>query len=124
MFIDTSLAELKAIMRSARRPPQPVLSDDCGTEVCHSRRWSLWEKSESGIRTELFLNCATVVGSTSVPTLAMKAALPVLKRFWSCGIAWWTPKVRPGVLVELSGSRAVGLPLPGAGSARFERIAR
>ena len=50
MLIDMEICslELRALTRSATRPPQPVAVGLSGTLCCHCTCWSLWEKSWGG----------------------------------------------------------------------------
>src|SRR5688500_1104920 len=82
MVIETFAPLLDTLLRwstmSAQRPAQPVREIWSGTEVCHCTCWTLCEKRLGGTAADLAMNCARVMGPTSVPTLLTMASLPVL----------------------------------------------
>ena len=95
--MEIELLELKASVRSARRPPQPEAKALSAMLLCHSTCWSLWEKSDIGSGTERARYWARVVGTASVPTLAMNAIWPESKRDF-----------RPVVLVPATSALKLG----------------
>ena len=60
--IEMLLFVLNAFVRSARRPPHPVVNGLSGMLLCHSTCWSLWEKSWDGSGTDCAVYWALVVG--------------------------------------------------------------
>ena len=106
MDIEIVWLSLNALVRSASRPPQPVVNSLLsGRLLCHWTCWSLWENSALGSGTDLVWNWALVVGTASVPTLARIASLPPAKRSRSSGVAGCRPNVRPSEVRGVNPSR-------------------
>ena len=99
------------------RPPQPEVAPS-GRSDCHTDCWSLCENSLGGSGTDLALYCATVVGTTSGPTLSWIASRfashSVFSGASSGASAYWRPSgsATPGVsAVAANAGCAVAMPV-------------
>src|SRR5215216_3885881 len=86
-----------AASRSAHRPPQPVKGGWSGMEVCHWVTWSECENNCGGRCRMPPVNCARVIGNTSVPVLNSVASLPSPNRVTSSGQAGCKPYSCPSL---------------------------